>query len=218
MSITLPQAQRPLFERLVGMTVETKKLAQDGEGCGSGVVLTTDGLIVGAYHVITRSRVIRVRLLHLDKKRWHIWAYGKYTADVLYRDRKADIFVAKLRKPPHDLVAADLVAEDPAVGEALFRVGRDPVPLGEGYLYDYGTDNRLKQFEVSMTAAPGSSGGPVFTKDGALAGICLKYQSDDKLPPTAYCLPASVLRSRILRRKEVRDSLTPDDAARLLGT
>ena len=57
----------------------------------------------------------------------------------------------------------------------------------------------------------------MFTPDKKLAGICLRYQSDEKHPPTAYCLPASVLRSRVLRRKEVRDILSPQDTERLLG-
>lgn len=217
MKISLPEAQRPLFTKLAAMTVEMRKFSADGDSCGSGVVLTTDGLIVGAWHVVTRSRIVRIRRLSLDGKRWKLWPYSNLLADVVYRDRKADIAIMKLRKPPPDLVAVDLAAEDPAIAEALYRVGRDRIPLGTGYLYGYGTNQRLKEFEVCMEAAPGSSGGPVFTPDKKLAGICLRYQSDEKLPPTAYCLPASVLRSRVLGRKEVADFLSTQDTERLLG-
>ncbi|MEY4745138.1 MAG: hypothetical protein RL272_1083 [Candidatus Parcubacteria bacterium] len=217
MKISLPEAQRPLFTELAAMTVEMRKLAEDGSSCGSGVVLTADGLIVGAWHVVTRSRVVRVRRLSLDRKRWKLWPYSSLLADVVYRDRQADIAVMKLRKPPADLVPAELAADDPDVGEALYRVGRDRVPLGSGYVYGYGMNMFLREFQVCMEASPGSSGGPVFTKEKALAGICLRYQPDEKLPPTAHCLPVSVLRSRILRSREVRDLLSPEDAERLLG-
>src|SRR5688572_5468776 len=91
----LPDAQRPIFDRLARLTVEVRKLTQDGDGTGSGVVISPSGVIVTAYHVITRSRVVRVRRLHLDAKRWRIWPYGAYKADVIYRDRKADIAVLK---------------------------------------------------------------------------------------------------------------------------
>lgn len=218
MKLVIPEAQRPLFSRLAAVTVEVRKLTEDGYGAGSGVVLTADGLILTAHHVITRSRVVRVRRLHLDKKRWHLWTYGTYTADVVWRDRRADVSVLKLRKPPPDLAFAEIGSPDTLeIGDALYRVGRDVVPLAAGYVLDLGKHDRLPEIDVGMHAQPGSSGGPIFDKEGRLVAICLRYQSDDKMPPKAHGIPLSSVKTRIFRRKEIRDLLSPEDHERLLG-
>lgn len=197
----LPEAQRPLFDKLVNVTVEVRKL--DGK-FGSGVVLTADGIIVTAYHVIGRSRLLRVRRLRLERKRWRVRAYGALTADVLYRDRKADIAVLKLRRPPADLLAAEMTMTEVKPNDALFRVGRDEIPLATGHLLAHAFEKRIRELEISMVCQPGGSGGPVFDELGNLVGICLRYQSDPKLPPKAHALPVPTLVSRVLRKPVVR--------------
>lgn len=200
--LKFPEAQRPLFDKLVNVAVEVRKM--DGDSLGSGVVLTADGIIITAYHVIGRSRVLRVRRLRLERKRWRVRCYGALTADVLFRDRKADIAVLKLRRPPADLVAATMTEGEVEVNDALFRVGRDDVPLATGHLLAQAFHERLRELEISMVCQPGSSGGPVFDELGNLVGIVLRYQSDDKLPPKAHALPVPTLISRVLRKPVVR--------------
>jgi serine protease Do len=211
MSVRLPDAQRPLFEKLVPMTVEVRKLSKDGEGCGAGVVITSGGLILTCYHVVTRSRVMRVRRLHLDRKRWVVWSYGSYKADVVFRDKRADLAVLKLRKPPPDLDVAEIGDADALkIGDdAVFRVGRDKVPLACGYLLGRGSFRKhIPQLSAGMDAAPGSSGGPLFDDEGKLVGLCLQYQSKESLPPIAYAIPIGTVTKRLFWRQEVKQYLS----------
>jgi S1-C subfamily serine protease len=205
---TLPEAQRPLFEKIVPTAVEVRKLAEDGDGCGSGVVISADGLILTAYHVITRSRVVKVRRLLLERKRWILRTYGTYKADVIFRDKKADIAVLKLRKPPEDLAVAKLGDSDAiALGTSLFRVGRDDIPLASGYVCALGHHERFREISVGMFAQPGSSGGPAFDDEGRFVGVCLRYQSEPEQPPIAYVLPLSTIKSRVAKCAEAKHAL-----------
>jgi S1-C subfamily serine protease len=216
MRIYLPAAQRPLFERLVSMTVEVRVEGRNNNLCGSGAVLTADGLIITAYHLITRSRVVRVRRLRLDRKRWHISPYGNYKADVIFRDKRRDIAVLRLRQPPADLAFAELGNSDTAeVGMATYRVGRDAVPLANGHVIKLPAAI-AGLLHVSMASTVGASGGPIFDEHSALLGICLKGELDEKMPQMACAIPVATLRKHILRRKAVRAALSENDAKRLL--
>ncbi len=214
---TLHEAQRPLFKQLVTTAVEVRKYTEDKKlpaenrlARGAGVILSSSGLILTAYHFIRRCRVVRVRRLRLDTKYWRLHVYGSYKADIIYRDTRADIALLKLRKPPSDLVATTIGDIDiPPIGEPLFRVGRDDVPLAAGWYYQLGEHmhRRIKLMSVSMLVGPGSSGGPIHDDKGRLIGICLYRQATELYPPAAYVLPFSAVASRILRQKEVRDQL-----------
>lgn len=208
MRLTFHEAKRPFFTKGAEITVEVRRL--DGGYWGSGVVVTPDGLIITAYHVIARGRVVRVRRLRLSKKGWRLYPYGKYLADVIYRDKKADVAVLKLRKPPADLVAAKFGDSGPIkVGTPLFRIGRDAdgQHLAEGAVVKFGNDSRIPEIRVSMHADGGASGGPIFNTDGEVVGMLLRGESDPKLPHAGYVIPINVVHNRIYWRKEVKEHL-----------
>lgn len=239
------EKQRPLFDKIVNVTVEVRKLGRDGKSVqfGTGTVLTGCGLIMTAAHVILRSRVVVVRRLWLDKKRWRIWTYSKLKADVIYRDHRTDIAIIKLRKPPKDLEAITLGDSNAiAVGSPLFRVGRDRIPLGAGYVISvkpylrgkrrvripYGNGyviekkpylRRMRMLHVGMDVHSAASGGPVCNQNGELIGVCLERQDDDSSPPLAHVVALEDVRRRVLGRKNVREHLeqSPETADRICG-
>ncbi len=216
----LHEKLRPFFDRLVNVTVEVQNHGADGgANVGSGAVITECGLIITAAHVVKRSRVVIVRRLRLEKKRWRMRAYGKYKADVIYRDNRTDIAVLKLRQPPEGLKAVVLGNSDAVkVGWPLYRVGRDRIPLGAGYvirIVPY--RRRMKEFYVGMDANLAASGGPVCNDSAELVGICLESEKCDNLPPAAFALTMADIRHRVLRRKEIRECLDPETADKICG-
>ena len=208
MALTFPEAQRPFFEKAVRITV---KLRNSRHGnVGTGFVLSESGVILTAEHVVRGSKTVQVKRCWLDKKGWTVRDTGRYIADVIYTDKRADVAVLKLRRPPTTLIAAKLGDSDELeIGSPLFRVGsdEDKKRLSEGHLFRFGTVDRLPEFVVSMHTDDGSSGGPIFDQTGAVVGIMLRGDWDKKLPYTADAIPINVVKRRILRRRFVKDLL-----------
>ncbi len=208
MTIAFSEAKRPFFEKAVRVTV-TLRNSRDGN-IGTGVVLSKSGVILTAQHVVRRSKTMQMRRCWLDKNGWTVRDTGRYTADVVYVDRRADIAIIKLRKPPPTLTVAKLGDSDELeIGSPLFRVGADDDKhrLSEGHIFHFGKVNRIPEFKISMHADFGSSGGPIFDQTGAVVGITLRGDWDKKLPYTADAIPINVVKRRILRRRLVKDLL-----------
>lgn len=196
------EAQWPLFKKAVSVAVEIKV----EDGTGAGVLLTSDGLILTAYHVVKGCKKIVVRRCSLRKKDRSIVCRGKYPADVVIYDKRADIAVLKLRQPPKNLPSCTLGNSDELkIGAALYRVGRDNIPLAAGYLLKFGKHEGVAELEVGMPNAPGASGGPVFNGDGEVVAIALRGNFDAVEPPCSYAIPINTVARRILRKKAVRE-------------
>lgn len=199
---SINEAQWPLFKKAVKVAVEIKT----EDGTGAGVILTSNGLILTAYHVIRGCRKIHVRRLSLRKKGRSIVCRGKYQADVVIYDRRADIAVLQLRLPPKRLPSCTLGNSDELEANApLYRVGRDTIPLAAGYLLTTGKHEGVAELEVGMPNAPGASGGPLFNGDGEVVGIALRGNFDAVEPPCSYAIPINTVARRLLRRKAVRE-------------
>ena len=94
MTIAFSEAKRPFFEKAVRVTV-TLRNSRDGN-IGTGVVLSKSGVILTAQHVVRRSKTMQMRRCWLDKNGWTVRDTGRYTADVVYVDRRADIAIITL--------------------------------------------------------------------------------------------------------------------------
>ncbi len=200
---SINEAQWPLFKKAVRVAVEIK---DEAGGTGAGVILTSDGLILTAYHVVRGSKKIIVRRCSLRKKDRSIVCRGKYQADVVLYDRRADIAVLQLRLPPKNLPSCTLGDSDKLeVNAPLYRVGRDTIPLAAGYLLKQGKYEGVDELEIGMPNAPGASGGPVFNGDGEVVAIALRGNFDSVEPPCSYAIPINAVARRLLRRKAVRE-------------
>lgn len=210
MTVAFPEAQRPFFEKAVRVTV---KLRDPRRGnTGTGVVVSATGVILTAAHVVSGTKTMQVQRCRLDKAGWTVRDSGRAAADVVFIDRRADVAVLKLRKPPPTLSAAALGDSDALkVGTPLFRVGSDADRhrLGEGHLFRFGKVRRIPEFAVSMHADFGASGGPVFCQEGEVVGIVLRGEADRKLPYTADAIPINVVKRRVFRRRIVKDLMEP---------
>jgi S1-C subfamily serine protease len=201
---SINEAQWPLFKKAVSVTVEI----QTDDGTGAGVIVTSDGLILTAYHVIKGAKKIVVRRCSLQKKSRSLVCRGKYLADVILADKQADVAVLQMRRPPKNLPICTLGNSDELEKNApLYRVGRDQVPLAAGYLLNFGKYKRIAEIEIGMPNAPGASGGPIFDIAGQVVAIALRGNFDSELPPCSFAIPINALLRRIFRDKTVRQLL-----------
>jgi len=203
-NLSITEAQWPLFQKAVAVTVEVRT----DDGSGAGVVLSPDGLILTAYHVIRGAKWVRVRRCSLHRRDKRIVRRGSYLADVIVIDRRADIALLKLRRPPKGLRGCRLGdANALSLKAPLYRVGRDKVPLAAGYLMAVGKFKGVNEFEIGMPNAPGASGGPVFDEQGRVVAIALRGNFDTKLPPSSFAIPINTVATRLFRDAAVRKLL-----------
>jgi S1-C subfamily serine protease len=201
---SINEAQWPLFKKAVSVTVEI----QTDDGTGAGVIVTSDGLILTAYHVVKDAKKIVVRRCSLQKKSRSLVCRGKYLVDVIIEDKQADIAVLKMRRPPKNLPSCTLGDSDNLEKNApLYRVGRDQVPLAAGYLLSFGRYNRIAEIEIGMPNAPGASGGPIFDIAGRVVAIALRGNFESEMPPCSFAIPISAALRRLLKNKTVRQLL-----------
>ena len=141
-------------------------------GLGSGVVISADGKILTAAHVVQAADQVSVEFADGKKERAHVTA--SYP--------RADIAIVQLDFPPKGLVPAKLANSDLAqVGDDVFIIG---APYGLSHSLTVGHISGkhiskdsiagLSNVEVFQTDAAinqGNSGGPMFNMAGEVVGI-----------------------------------------------
>ncbi|GGB42778.1 hypothetical protein GCM10011492_37110 [Flexivirga endophytica] len=168
---------------------------QGGEGAGSGIVLTSNGIVLTNYHVVDGSTAIRVKAANGTT----------YTAKVLGFDQAHDIAVIKL-EGASGLKTASLDTGKAVLGEKVTAVGQGG---GQGTLYktggtvtdtneqitasDGGTGASAEKLtglvETNAQIVPGYSGGPLLNSDGQVIGIDTAASSTT--PISGYAIPTS---------------------------
>lgn len=145
----------------------TPQVPREGQGQGSGVIISPDGFILTNHHVVKGATQITVVL---DDNR-------ELSGKVVGADPKTDIAVVKVESPT-PLPAAELGNSDSArIGDWVMAIG-NPFGLshtvtvgvisGKGRVLGGAYDQYL-QTDASIN--PGNSGGPLFDTDGKVVGI-----------------------------------------------
>jgi serine protease Do len=136
-----------------------------GRGAGSGVIWSSDGLVVTNAHVVRGSRV-NVQL----------WDGREFEATIRSRDPRRDL--AQLRIDAENLPAAS-AADSSAVrpGELAIAIG-NPMgfvgALATGVIHAVGPLRGLGRqawVQADVRLAPGNSGGPLANAHGRIVGI-----------------------------------------------
>ena len=173
---TLGEAYRRVNPAVVVIRARGEELTEDGMArfreIGAGVLISPDGKIATAAHVVHTMDEIMVEFLGEDP----------VPARVIASEPRADISIIQAEVVPRDAVVAKLVDSDPVlVGDPVFIVG---APYGLSHSLSAGIisarwepDTITKDFplaEFFQTDAvinTGNSGGPMFTRNGDLIGI-----------------------------------------------
>lgn len=173
---------RDLYKRVNASVVEVRTvektpspLPQRGfvraAGLGSGVLISADGKILTAAHVVQVSDVVAVQFVDGSVSR----------ARVIGSIQRADLAVLQVEYVPEGIAPARLADSDTlAVGDDVFIVG---APYGIGHSLTAGHIGGRRAFgamvggvnlELLQTDAAvneGNSGGPMFNMDGQVVGI-----------------------------------------------
>ncbi|MCP3874586.1 MAG: trypsin-like serine protease [Desulfobacteraceae bacterium] len=142
------------------------------KGVGSGVVISKDGLIMTASHVVHIADRVIVKFLNGKK----------IDAEILSTVPQADVALLKIKKIPKDLSIAELGDSDTVLtGEKIFVVGAPygiDHTLSVGYVSGRLNEDKIVQkmvptelLQIDAAVNPGNSGGPVFNMDGQVIGI-----------------------------------------------
>ena len=154
------------------VTISTRRTtgADTSEGTGAGVVVSRDGAILTALHVVDGATTIRVRFTDGTDS----------TATVADQDAATDVAVLHPDTLPQVVVPA-VMGGGLRVGDAVFALGH---PLGLRQSLSAGVVSALNrsvtvktgktlddliQFDAAVN--PGNSGGPLLDRDGHVVGI-----------------------------------------------
>lgn len=177
-------------QTLQAATVFLRVKTATGEATGSGVLLSSSGLVATAAHVLKGAVAVRVRISTGEE----FDASG-----VLDMNERMDLALVSI--PGFSLPTASLGNSDSlAIGDRLIAIG---APLGlqgtlsDGLLSAIRIEDGTKLFQVSIPVSPGSSGGPVATQDGRVVGLVVSGIRGGGAENLNFVLPINYVRGRI---------------------
>src|SRR5262245_28723340 len=173
---TLGEAYRRVNPSVVVIRARGQEVTHGGVSrfreIGSGVLISPDGKIATAAHVVHMMNEVLVEFLGEDP----------VPAHVIASEPRADISIIQVSVVPRDAVVSELADSDTVqVADAVFVVG---APYGLGHSLSSGIvsarwapntvtpDFPLAEFfQTTAAINTGNSGGPMFTSTGRLIGV-----------------------------------------------
>lgn len=154
---------------------------------GSGVALTTDGLILTAYHVVKGAKKITIQTNS-----------EKFSAKVVQIDSANDIALLKCEG---SFKACPITSsKDIHLGQSVFTIGYPNINL-QGYSPKVtkgeissmnGIQDDPREWQVSVPIQHGNSGGPLFDDKGNVIGIVVAKLSAAKMAKYTGDIPENV--------------------------
>lgn len=140
-------------------------LVLSGGGHGSGFLVSSDGYLITAEHVVGSDKYVKIR-----------WSDGlEGVGEVVRADKRRD--VAIIKTDPRGRQPLALRREAPQPGDTVFAIG---APLDEKnqstVTRGVASANRIIDgfsfIQSDVTISPGNSGGPLLDEKGQVLGIC----------------------------------------------
>lgn len=176
----------------MGFNVRVVDIEKPIEGAqGTGFLVSDEGHILTCAHVIDEEREATV------------WIAGvRYEADVLSKDKDADLALLKIRKDVNLNINPLSFRSDKG-----YKLGEDAFTIGFPMSKLLGSNARLtkglisstkgmkddpKQVQFSAEVQPGNSGGPLFDNNGVVIGVVKGTLNPWKMVQTSGSLPQNV--------------------------
>ncbi len=133
----------------------------------------TGFLIDGKGYLVTNAHVIsRMKNIYVENNK------GEYfTAQAVYTDNTSDLAIIKINDTAYKSVVNlpySVKKGNSDLGEQFFTLGfpRNEIVYGEGYVSaKSGNDGDSLAYQLTVSANPGNSGGPVINRNGEIIGI-----------------------------------------------
>ena len=204
-AIVHPILAQSAIETARAATVTIVVAGPDGQSHGSGFVVSSDGLIVTAAHVIEGATSATVRFQNGEELN---------VEGVVAIDRAKDFAI--VRVAGFDLPTVPLGnADDVSVGQRVIAIGApaDPTLAGtvsDGLVSSERMMDGTRMIQISVPVSPGSSGGPVMTEQGEVIGLVVSGITADDVQNLNFALPINyVLESLSLSSEPTPRSISP---------
>ncbi|MFC4456315.1 S1C family serine protease [Deinococcus sonorensis] len=190
----LPAALQSVFQKTRPASLELlacqNVVCAEPDGIGSGVLISADGSVLTAYHVVYDSKLLVA--VTLDKKRYPVTVVGF--------DEAHDLALLKINIQNAPFVP--LAAQPPKVGQpalAIGNAGGNFLLPKSGQLLGLDTGSERADFpsgtlKMSAPLMPGDSGGPILNSEGQLIGITSYISVEGSMQQpniTSYAVPVS---------------------------
>jgi S1-C subfamily serine protease len=135
-------------------------------GGGSAFLIDAKGFLVTNAHVVKGAKAVLV----VNNKK-------EYSAKVIFSDPDKDLAILKIDDKDfkaYSKLPYGIKKGNADLGEELFTMGypRNDIVYNMGYLSARsGYEGDTATFQVSLSANPGNSGGPVFNRNGEIIGV-----------------------------------------------
>ncbi len=202
-NITFLKMFPPANSHMSGIKRNQGKQSDNGEieyrNSGSGIIISTDGVVVTNYHVIKDANSYDV-VIRDDRK------VATYNTKILAIDKTNDLALLIIDddKFTHfDEIPFTLNSKTSEVGTSVFAMGYpltsymgEEVKITDGIISSKtGYEGDIVTYQISAPIQPGNSGGPLFDKKGNLIGITNAGILDAN--NVGYAIKASYLRNLI---------------------
>lgn len=146
---------------------------QQGEGRGSGIVLTKDGVILTNFHVVEDATTVTITLFTGEA----------YSAAIIGKDPNTDIALLKISAPEKDLFPVEFGdSSQILIGQVVYAIGN---PFGIDRTLTRGIVSNLNRtidspqmfrqikgvIQIDAAINPGNSGGALFDSRGRMIGM-----------------------------------------------
>jgi serine protease Do len=168
----------------------------------------TGFLIDGKGFIITNAHVVKkMKTIYVENNKGEF-----FTAQSIFTDESTDLAVLKINDTAFKTIynlPYSINKTNSNLGEQIFTLGfpRNEIVYGEGYVSaKSGNEGDSTAYQVSVSANPGNSGGPVLNKRGEIIGIITSKNST--ADGVVYAAKSKNIYKLLEALKEKGDTLT----------